>query len=210
MCKLIIQRRKNVKMEDKRIRKTKKNLKSTLIKMLSELSFSQISITELCKRADTSRITFYSHYSDKYALVDEIFEDMLEIGTKDYYRRQRENNPQGGLVQGYVNMLDSILAVYYDQFEFFRHTDPDKNPYLAFAFYNIVLDTVEQHTSHIQKGNLKLKYSARKIAGFVCFGLLGFINECHQEKTPLEQLKKECKNLLTDILRSDVVVEQKG
>ena len=69
-------------MEDKRIRKTKKNLKSTLIKMLSELSFSQISITELCKRADTSRITFYSHYSDKYALVDEIFEDMLEIGTK--------------------------------------------------------------------------------------------------------------------------------
>ena len=143
-------------------------------------------------------------------MVDEIFEDMLEIGTKDYYRRQKENNPQGGLVQGYVNMLDSILAVYYDQFEFFRHTDPDKNPYLAFAFYNIVLDTVEQHTSHIQKGNLKLKYSARKIAGFVCFGLLGFINECHQEKTPLEQLKKECKNLLTDILRSDVVVEQKG
>lgn len=39
MCKLIIQRRKNVKMEDKRIRKTKKNLKATLIKMLSELTF---------------------------------------------------------------------------------------------------------------------------------------------------------------------------
>ena len=41
-------------MEDKRIRKTKKNLKSTLIKMLSELSFSQISITELCKSSRKS------------------------------------------------------------------------------------------------------------------------------------------------------------
>ena len=196
-------------MEDKRIRKTKKNLKMTLVEMLSEIPFAQISITELCRRADTSRITFYAHYSDKYGLVDEIFEDMLQIGTEDYYRRQEENNPQKGLVQGYINMLDSILSIYYDKFEFFQHTDPDKNPYLAFAFYNIVLDTVERHTSRIQKGNLKLKYSARKIAGFVCFGLLGFINECHQEKTPLEQIRKECRNLLTDILRSDVVVEQK-
>ena len=95
-------------------------------------------------------------------------------------------------------MLDSILSIYYDKFEFFQHTGPDKNPYLAFAFYNIVLDTVERHTSRMQKGNLKLKYSARKIAGFVCFGLLGFINECRQEKTPLEQIRKECRNLLTD------------
>ena len=52
-------------MEDKRIRKTKKTLKTTLIKMLKEETFDQVSITELCKNADISRITFYSHYSDK-------------------------------------------------------------------------------------------------------------------------------------------------
>ena len=161
---------------------------------------------KLCKNADISRITFYSHYSDKFALVDDIFADMQEIGYADYRRRQQEYNPSGSVVQGYVNVLDTILDLYYARFDFFRHTDPEKNPYLAFAFYNIVLDTVEQHTSHIEQRNLKLKYSARKIAGFVCFGLLGFINECHQEKTPLEQIRGECRALLTDILRSDVVV----
>ena len=201
-------------MEDKRIRKTKKTLKTTLIKMLKEETFDQVSITELCKNADISRITFYSHYSDKFALVDDIFADMQEIGYADYRRRQQEYNPSGSVVQGYVNVLDTILDLYYARFDFFRHTDPEKNPYLAFAFYNIVLDTVEQHTSHIEQRNLKLKYSARKIAGFVCFGLLGFINECHQEKTPLEQIRGECRALLTDILRSDVVVgkseEHKG
>ena len=193
-------------MEDKRIRKTKKTLKTTLIKMLKEETFDQVSITELCKNADISRITFYSHYSDKFALVDDIFADMQEIGYADYRRRQQEYNPSGSVVRGYVNVLDTILDLYYARFDFFRHTDPEKNPYLAFAFYNIVLDTVEQHTSHIEQRNLKLKYSARKIAGFVCFGLLGFINECHQEKTPLEQIRGECRALLTDILRSDVVV----
>ncbi len=193
-------------MEDKRIRKTKKTLKTTLIKMLKEETFDQVSITELCKNADISRITFYSHYSDKFALVDDIFADMQEIGYADYRRRQQEYNPSGSVVQGYVNVLDTILDLYYARLDFFRHTDPEKNPYLAFAFYNIVLDTVEQHTSHIEQRNLKLKYSARKIAGFVCFGLLGFINECHQEKTPLEQIRGECRALLTDILRSDVVV----
>ena len=114
-------------MEDKRIRKTKRNLKNTLIQMLSEQSLEKVSVTELCRRAETSRITFYAHYNDKYALVDEIFQDMLETGTKDYRRRQRENNPGNDFVLGYANMLDSILAIYYDRFEFFRHTDPGKN-----------------------------------------------------------------------------------
>ena len=57
-------------MEDKRIRKTKRNLKDTLVELLMEVPFEQISITELCKRADKTRITLNSHYSDKYALVD--------------------------------------------------------------------------------------------------------------------------------------------
>lgn len=87
-------------MEDKRIRKTKKTLKTTLIKMLKEETFDQVSITELCKNADISRITFYSHYSDKFALVDDIFADMQEIGYADYRRRQQEYNPSGSVVQG--------------------------------------------------------------------------------------------------------------
>ena len=111
-------------MEDKRIRKTKKTLKTTLIKMLKEETFDQVSITELCKNADISRITFYSHYSDKFALVDDIFADMQEIGYADYRRRQQEYNPSGSVVQGYVNVLDTILDLYYARFDFFRHTDP--------------------------------------------------------------------------------------
>ena len=195
-------------MEDKRILKTKRSLKKAMTEMLDKEDFEHISITELCRRAEVSRITFYSHYSDKYALLDDIFNDLLAVGTEDYYRRQKENNPGGKLTAGYVNMLDSILKVYYDRFDFFQHTDPEKNPYLASRMYSIILETVEMHTLHVKK-RMKLKYSPKKIAGFVCFGMFGFVNEAHNEKTPLEQIRREARELLTDLLRSGVLAESK-
>ncbi len=193
-------------MEDKRIIKTKRSLKTAMIQMLEREDFEHISITELCRTADVSRITFYSHYNDKYALVDDIFDDMLRDGMEDYYTRQRENNPSRRLAAGYVNMLDSILELYYRRFDFFQHTNPEKNPYLASRLYSIVLEMVEIHTSHLKK-RLKLKYSPKKIAGFVCYGLLGFVNESHEENTPLEQIGQECRQLLTDLLKSGILTE---
>ena len=193
-------------MEDKRIAKTKKNLKNAMIAMLGEKDFEHITITELCRAAEISRITFYSHYSDKYALLDEIFDDMLKLGTEDYYRRQRENNPTGRLAAGYVNMLDAILQLYSDRFDFFRHTTPEKNPYLASRLYSIVLATVAQHTLHVKK-RMRLKYSPRKIAGFVCFGMFGFVNESREENTPMDELLPQARVLLTDLIRSGILTE---
>lgn len=196
-------------MEDRRVRKTKKNLKGTLIEMLADMPFEQISITELCRRADTSRITFYSHYSDKYALADDIFQDMIRIGTGNYIRRQAENNPGRDLVLGYCNVLDVILELYYANYDFFRHTLPEENPYLAFSFYNYVLETVEMHTDKEARIlNFHLRYTAKKIAGFLCYGILGFINECHSEKETLEEIRGEAKEILKGLLRSDVLVSR--
>ena len=37
--------------------------------------------------------------------------------------------------------------------------------------------------------------------------MLGFVNESHKEKTPLEQIHKEARELLTDLLRSGILTE---
>ncbi len=77
-------------MEDKRITKTKRALKSALLELLTTQAFDVISITELCKIANVSRITFYTHYKDKFALLDDIFNDMLIIGKKDTIADRRK------------------------------------------------------------------------------------------------------------------------
>ena len=174
-------------MEDKRIIRTKHNLKDAMIRMLSIEDFEHISVTELCKEAKVSRITFCSHYSDKQSLLDDIFNDMRSIGREDY-----------------VNMLNAILDLYYARFDFFQYTNPEVNPYLASRLYSIILETVEMHTAHVRS---KLKYSAKKIAGFVCFGMLGFVNECRREGNSLEQTKKETQCLLEEVLRSGILTE---
>ena len=47
-------------MEDKRITKTKRALKSALLELLTTQAFDVISITELCKIANVSRINLPS------------------------------------------------------------------------------------------------------------------------------------------------------
>lgn len=192
-------------MEDRRIKKTKRNLKRTLIDMLQDMPFERISVTELCTRADTSRITFYTHYSDKYALADDIFMDMIEAGTKIYEGMQIENNQQMDPVVSYCNVLDSILILFYDNLDFFRHTAPDENPHLAFSFYNYVLQTVEMHTAK-ESRVMKLKYSPQRIAGFLCYGMVGFINEGNSENVPLKKLYEDARQLLMDLLKSDILI----
>ncbi len=191
-------------MEDKRIKKTKKYLKDTLIRLLDEEPFEQITVTKLCERADISRITFYSHYADKYDLLEDIFQDMITIGTEDYLRREEKYNKDANIVTGFSNVMDSILNLFYGHYDFFRHTDPNRNPYLAFSFYNHVLDTVAHHTNK-EGSRHPMKYSTGQITGFLCYGLLGFINESRSETYDMEKVKQDSHRLLVDMLQSGIL-----
>jgi AcrR family transcriptional regulator len=51
--------------EDLRIVKTKRALSSAFLQLLREKHFEEITINELCDRAEIRRATFYKHYTDK-------------------------------------------------------------------------------------------------------------------------------------------------
>ena len=52
--------------EDLRVKRTKKALTDAFIKLLSEKSFEEITVNELCDAAGVRRATFYKHYNDKF------------------------------------------------------------------------------------------------------------------------------------------------
>ncbi len=62
---------------DRRIRRSKKALKETLIALMRQRDFKDISITELVRGADLNRGTFYKHYKDTEALLAETVEDAM-------------------------------------------------------------------------------------------------------------------------------------
>ncbi len=192
-------------MEDKRVKKTKTLLKQTLINLIKTKPFEQITVKEICEASETSRVTFYTHYNDKYDLVEDISRDMIKFAQDEYYRLQKKNNPNNDYIMGYCNLLDCILTMYYNNIQFFSHANTSENPYLKFSFYKHILNHVE---THAQKKStiLKLKYEPKKIAGFLCYGLWGFINESGPNQSMLE-LRKEVRNVLKGILQAGILTE---
>lgn len=56
--------------------RTKQHIVLTFFEMMDELGFDKITVAGLSKRAKINRGTFYHYYVDKYALLEEIEEEM--------------------------------------------------------------------------------------------------------------------------------------
>ena len=65
------------KKEDRRVTMTRRLLKDALIELLREQSIYQISIRELCQRADVNRTTFYKYYGSQFDLLSDIENDII-------------------------------------------------------------------------------------------------------------------------------------
>lgn len=65
-------------MTDRRIRKTEQALRNAFTQLLHEKDFSQITVKELCGRADINKSTFYLHYKDLYDLASRMKRQLLE------------------------------------------------------------------------------------------------------------------------------------
>lgn len=63
---------------DKRSLQTKKIIKDTLSDLIEEKGFNAISVTDLTKRANINRGTFYIHYADKYDLLEQVEEELIK------------------------------------------------------------------------------------------------------------------------------------
>ena len=63
---------------DRRVRKTKAQLREGLAHLMLEKSIKEITVKELVDKVDINRSTFYLHYSDIYQMLQKIEEEALE------------------------------------------------------------------------------------------------------------------------------------
>lgn len=73
-------RAQDARREDRRTRYTKAMIHRAFFDLLREKGFDRVTVTDLCKRSDINRGTFYLHYVDKYALLDEVIDEALDAG----------------------------------------------------------------------------------------------------------------------------------
>ena len=63
---------------DLRIRKTRRAIRSGLVKACQAKPYAHVSVTDICSASMVSRTTFYDHYTDKDALLAEVVSFLLE------------------------------------------------------------------------------------------------------------------------------------
>lgn len=104
------------RIQDRRIRKTKKILRDTLIELMHEKKLEKITVKDLTERADLNRGTFYLHYSDIYDLLEksetkalkEIDKMLSKINPKEFAKYNFANKPYPPLVELFEWFKDNI------------------------------------------------------------------------------------------------------
>lgn len=72
--------------ENRRVKLTKILLKDSLIELMHEKPIGKITIKEICENADVNRSTFYLYYTDQYALLGELENELL-IHARDHLEK---------------------------------------------------------------------------------------------------------------------------
>ncbi|MGG0236976.1 TetR/AcrR family transcriptional regulator [Bacillus rhizoplanae] len=62
---------------DPRVKRTRQAIHDALISLIHEKGFDGITVQDIAEKATVNRATFYSHYHDKYDLLDKSIAEML-------------------------------------------------------------------------------------------------------------------------------------
>lgn len=98
--------------ENQRVLLTKRLLKEALLDLLTQKELGQINVTELCRRADINRATFYKHYAVPRDVLREIEQDMV--------RDLRKLAPKVQTAESAKKYLEDVCAYLYGRRELLR------------------------------------------------------------------------------------------
>jgi len=86
---------------DRRVAKTRTLLINTMLELLRSKSFAKITVNDICDAAMVSRSTFYTHFEDKYFLLNTAIDEIIERLNREVESTDMQNNPNAMLVAIY-------------------------------------------------------------------------------------------------------------
>lgn len=122
------------KNEDLRVIKTKQLIKDSFFELIGEKGYSKVTVTDITKKANINRNTFYLHYVDKEDLVDQIITDNYKESEPKIINLVGDHliKDFNNLQELQVDILHNVIDFLLEEIEFYRILlmDPGLNGYL--------------------------------------------------------------------------------
>lgn len=75
---------------NKRRKESQEKIERIFVELIQDKNLNEISVTDICKKANLNRSTFYANYLDVYDLADKI-KERLESDVSDLYQDEKLN-----------------------------------------------------------------------------------------------------------------------
>ncbi len=97
--------------QDRRVRKSQQAIQSAFLELLKGESFEKLTVQQLADKADINRGTFYSYYLDKYDLLEQIENQIIDDLQKfisDQHHREKKGIPTDVVKNIMVYLIEHI------------------------------------------------------------------------------------------------------
>lgn len=126
--------------------RSKKLITDALVTLLDEKTLDKITVTDIVKKADINRGTFYAHYDNVSDVVTSIFKSAYEIITCSINEFPYNSNFDMSI------MLKKLQSVMEQDFEFYRKIfSSDINMKVYEEISNVLISYVFEQESRISK-----------------------------------------------------------
>lgn len=97
-------------MNDLRTQKTFRSLRAAFLDLLEQHRFEDITVGQLCQRAEIRRATFYNHFADKFAFLSFFIQEMRD----ELIVQISAQNPNAEKEAGsyYKNLLHELIVFF--------------------------------------------------------------------------------------------------
>ncbi|ARD55185.1 TetR/AcrR family transcriptional regulator [Bacillus safensis] len=162
-------------MKDRRTIKTKRAIRESFLELLKEKEVQQITVSELSRKADLGRGTFYLHYQDVFDLYEQLEKELFDQLGGLYDETFPSQNPLDML--SFLNKTTEYLKEnQYMLTLFVKPNGPTTNQFKAFFKEKIMKEW--------QLDQRPITENEQIEASFVVSGVVGVLEEwIHEEMT---------------------------
>lgn len=184
------------KVEDRRVRKTKKLLKDSFIELMYEKKVKDITVKDITERADLNRGTFYLHYLDIYDLLNSIEDEAIEnVEHMLHYFNQSYQQ------QTTYQLLEQLFTYVYDNQQIFQILLHNQSEGMFLSKIQRLIKTLGLETLKTVCNDSQSEYYSFFLS-FASSGVLGVIG--YWFETGLQQSPQEIAFLIDGIISQGV------